>query len=305
MQSFFTSPVIALTIHDTAANEAEPTATFAVSVSEASRSDIVVEYVTHEGAATAGRDYVASSGTLTIPAGALSGQITIPIIDDDDFDEGIESFSVELRNPVRAVLADAQGVGVIQENDLVDMTIADTAAEEGDGMMTFTVRLSQASRSEVSVDYSTQDGTARAGSEYSATCGTLTIPAGDSSGTIVVDMLDDQFDEQEKTFTVDLSNPVNAALADPQAVGTIRDDDAPPTIAIQDVAMTESNDAMTFTVNLSTVSLLDVLVDYTTRDVTATARRDYTPTSGTVFIRPGRPLASSWWTCSMTPERTG
>lgn len=292
VQSFFKPPVITLTIHDTVANEAEKTATFTVSLSEVSRSAILVDYITHEGTATAESDYITTSGTVTIPKGAIEGSFTIPIIDDDLFDEGPETFSIELSNPVRAVLADYQGIGIIQENDLVEMTIEDTAAEEGDGFLEFTVSLSQASRLDVSGDYSTNDGTATADSEYTATSGTLTIPAGDLSATIVVDIIDDKLDEQDKTFTVHLSNPVNAAITDNQAVGTIIDNDAPPTISIHDVIMDEKADTMTFTVTLSAVSMLDVMVDYTTRDDTATAHNDYTATSGTVFIPAGAPFGA-------------
>ena len=52
----------------------------------------------------------------------------------------------------------------------------------------------------VSVDYSTVDDTALAGSDYTATTDTLTIPAGKTSGTILVPILSDAVEEPDETF---------------------------------------------------------------------------------------------------------
>ena len=71
----------------------------------------------------------------------------------------------------------------------------------------FTVSLSQASPSAVSVDFTTADGTALAGSDYTATCGTLTFAPGETTRTILVPTLDDAVAEPTETFTVNLSNP--------------------------------------------------------------------------------------------------
>ena len=81
----------------------------------------------------------------------------------------------------------------------------------------------------VDVDYVTSDGTAIAGSDYTATSGTLTIISGTSSGTINVPITGDTTIEGDKTFTLTLSNPANATLGSPaMATGTITNDDTRP-----------------------------------------------------------------------------
>ena len=67
-------------------------------------------------------------------------------------------------------------------------------------------------RTAVSVDYATQDGTAIAGQDYTATSGTLTFQPGEKLSFINVPILDDAIYESNEFFKVVLSNPVNAVL---------------------------------------------------------------------------------------------
>ena len=85
-----------------------------------------------------------------------------------------------------------------------------------------------ASQSLTTIGYATADGTANAGSDYTATSGTLTISAGSSSGTIDVPVLDDSHDDAGETLTLTLSNPSSGTLTDGSATGTITNDDALP-----------------------------------------------------------------------------
>ena len=87
----------------------------------------------------------------------------------------------------------------------------------------FTVRLSVATGVPVLVNFRTVDGTARAGSDYVAKSGTLSIPAGATSGTITVMVKKDVLHEADEAFFVKLSAPVNGVLADDTGVGTIID----------------------------------------------------------------------------------
>jgi hypothetical protein len=124
----------------------------------------------------------------------------------------------------------------------VTITVADAEMVEGDdGVMnlTFTISLSSEAPGNVDVDVSTADGSATLGEDYTALVGTtLTVPAGDSSTTVDVAIVGDTLVEDDETFTLNLSNPANAALGDPSsATGTIIDDDAmssPPTLTDAD-----------------------------------------------------------------------
>ncbi len=118
----------------------------------------------------------------------------------------------------------------ITETDTPTLSLGDASANEDDGSVTFTVGLSTASSNEVTVAWATGDGTATAGSDYTAANGTLTFPAsGTTPQTVRVTIVNDPVDEENETFTVTLSNAQNATLAGGQptveATGTITDDD--------------------------------------------------------------------------------
>ena len=109
------------------------------------------------------------------------------------------------------------------------LSVADAEANEGqDAAITFAVTLSRPASATVTVDYATADGTATAGEDYTATSGTLTFAAGESSKTIAVPLLDDAIDEGRETFTLRLSNAQGARIADGEATGTIINSDKMP-----------------------------------------------------------------------------
>ena len=114
----------------------------------------------------------------------------------------------------------------------ISLSIADVSITEGNSgskSLTFTVRLSKTDRQRtISCAFSTADGTATAGSDYSPVSGTVSIAAGRSSTTVSVPITGDTTVELDETFSVNLSSPVNAVIADSQAIGTIVNDDAPP-----------------------------------------------------------------------------
>ena len=111
----------------------------------------------------------------------------------------------------------------------VGISVADARVEEGAGaVLEFAVTLSRAAAEQVTVDYATADGSARAGDDYRAASGTLTFAAGESSKTVEVAVLDDAHDEGEETMTLRLSNASEGQLADAEATGTIENTDPLP-----------------------------------------------------------------------------
>ena len=106
------------------------------------------------------------------------------------------------------------------------LSVADARAEEGvDETIDFVVSLDRAALGTITVDYTTRDGTATAGEDYTATSGTLTFEAGDRNKTIRVPLLDDAVDEGEEQFTLTLSNASGARIEDGVATGTIENSD--------------------------------------------------------------------------------
>lgn len=177
-----------------------------------------------------------------------------------------------------------------------DISIADVSVVEGTGGQSFAnfiVSLSSASPNTVTVDYTTQSGTAFANLDFVPATGTLTFLPGETEKTISVEVITDSIIEPNEIFAVRLSNAVNGTIIDALAGGTIIDDDAPlppVTISITDVTALEGDSGTTtfsFTVQLSRALTQDVTADYATVDGTAVAGTDYTTASGTLTFAPG------------------
>ena len=117
-----------------------------------------------------------------------------------------------------------------------------TTSNENPANLTATVTLSAVSSQTVTVGYATANGTATATADYTAVTGTLTFNPGDTTKTLNVAILADTIDEENETFTVALSSPTNAAVSTSSgtATMTITDDDAAPTISINDVTSAET-----------------------------------------------------------------
>ncbi|MGB2982393.1 MAG: Calx-beta domain-containing protein, partial [Candidatus Bipolaricaulia bacterium] len=261
------------------------TATFTVTLSNPSASTVTVDYVTSNGTAEQPGDYTLSSGTATFLPGETSKPVTVPTIE-DLIDEPQETFGLNLSNVANATIADPLGEGtILDDDDAPSISIDDVSVAEGD-TATFTVTLSNPSASTVTVDYGTSDGTASQPGDYTLSSGTVTFLPGETSKPVTVPTIEDLIDEPDETFAVNLSNASNATIADLLGEGTIVDDDAAPTISVDDVTVDEG-DTATFTVSLSSPSAFAVTVDYGTSDGTAAQPGDYSLSSGTVTFLPG------------------
>src|SRR6266550_2626957 len=288
-----------ISINDFSANEGDvgPTPfTFSVTLSNPSSQIVTVNYATADGSATvADNDYMAASGTVTFAPGTTSQTVTVVVNGDTTF-ETDETFTVELSSATGATIADGTGVGTIVNDDAPPtISIGDFAANEGNAgptTFTFTVSLSNVTAQTVSVHYATADGSATvADADYAAATGVVTFLPGQTSQTISVEVVGDTKFETDERFSVELDTPVNATIADGTGLGTILNDDAQPTISINDQSHAEGNagsTTFTFTVSLSNPSSLTITVDYATRDGSATvADADYVSAAGTVTFAPG------------------
>jgi chitinase len=215
-----------------------------VLIDSAAGVDTSVDYATSDGTATDGQDYTGQNGTATITAGSTSTTVDVPVLD-DTVHEGDETFSLDLSNPVNGQ-GSPSGTATISDDDgAPDVSISDANVVEGNSGtadLTFDVTLSNASSSDVSVDYATSDSTATVGSDYTAASGTLTIPAGDTSGTITVHAKGDTTYEPDETLTVTLSGLVGGgSITNDTATGTIRNDDKQPSTVSAKVTKTRKN----------------------------------------------------------------
>ncbi|HKQ52026.1 MAG TPA: Calx-beta domain-containing protein [Pyrinomonadaceae bacterium] len=206
------------------------TAAFTVTLSAASSQTVTVKYETANVSATAPADYTAlAPATLTFAPGQTSRTVNVTVRG-DTLDEANETFRLLLSNPTGATIVDGTGTGTITDNDAVP-TISITNAtvtepDTGSVNAVFTVTLSAPSARSISVKYQTADGTAAAGTDYTARALTaLNFSAGQTSKTITVSIKGDRAREANETFFVNLSAPVNATISDAQGLGTITNDD--------------------------------------------------------------------------------
>ena len=194
---------------------------FPVTLSAATGKDVTVTYSVG-GTAAAPGDYIdPETKSVVIDAGELTGSIVIQV-KGDVVDELDETVTVTLTGATNAVLhsteASLTGSGTINDDDAAKLSIGDATADEGD-KATFTITLSPISDRPVTVQWKTAadgdgDHPATSGTDYTAvsTAQTATIAAGASSVEVEVQTTEDSVDEEDETFLVTLSSPVNAAL---------------------------------------------------------------------------------------------
>jgi hypothetical protein len=166
-----------------------------------------------------------------------------------------------------------------------------TAVSEGNPL-TFTVTKTGTTASSYSVNYTTAtgSGTATPGTDYTATFGTLTFPAGSSTSLpITVPTLPDSVVESPETVLVTLSSPTGGAtITTSQGSGTINDVPPPPSFAISNATAVSEGNPLTFTVTKTGTTTSSYSVNYaTTTGGTATSGTDYTAMSGTLTFPAG------------------
>ena len=264
---------------------------FSVNTFVTSTQDITIYYETADDTATiADNDYQSANSSITIPAGQTTGTITIHVNGDTKLEDD-ETFFVNITSATNATIGDGQGVGSIDNDDsppsltISDITQMEPEPSPGLIQVFFTVTLSTVSAADVDVDFTTLENTATKDVDYQHTSGTLTIPAGSLSGTIPVTLIHDGLAEGDETYFVNLSNPVNATIADAQGEGTIVNRE--PYVHAGPFSANEGNNGtttFTFTIHNSFAYSLNTSFNYTTQNGSAVAPGDYTAQSGTLTI---------------------
>ena len=215
--------------------------TFEVTLDKAASGAFSVQYATGDQSATAGSDYVATSGTLNFAGTAGEVQSFTVTINGDTASEGDETFIITLSNlsgTTDAVIGDATATGTISNDDVVppNLSVVDVTVDEGDSgtrALTFVLQLDAPAPSGAAVQFVTVDGTASAGEDYQAASGTASFEPGASSAEVVITVNGDTAVEADETFTLQLSSPTNLALVSTSAVGTLRNDDFDAISSIQ------------------------------------------------------------------------
>ena len=251
---------------------------------------VLVTFSVTQGSALPGQDYrVQTEGLLRFPPGTRDQSIDIEIVD-DEIQEPNETFTIVLTNVENADLGLSTSTVTITDDDQASLSINDVRAKESSGEAVFTVSLSNTSSTESTVNYSTEDGTALAGLDYTPVEATLSFSANDANltRTIRVPLVDNNEDEPDETFVVRLSGVVGAVIADDEGIGTIEDDEPPITVNIYDGRAREDAGSLEMAARLSRASLQNtVTVRFSSSDRTATSSSDYTATTGLLIFERG------------------
>ena len=285
------APLPALSVNDvtvTEGNSGTSLATFTVSLSAASASAVSFDVFTSNNTAASGSDYAGLNlPAQSIPAGSTSKIFSVTINGDTTL-EANETFFFNVSSVVGATVADSQGLGTINNDDvaaLPALSINDVTVNEGNSgtsIATFTVSLSAVPAGTVSFDIATANGTATAGSDFIALALTgQSIAAGVTSKNFSVIINGDTTSEPNETFTLNASNVSGATVADGSGLGTINNDDggALPTLTVANASVTEGNagsKTLSFVVSLSAPAATPVVFYANTSDGTASAGSDYT-----------------------------
>ena len=255
-------------------------------------------------------DYTPASGTLNwADYDTANKTFSVPIVNDAVF-EGPENFSATLSNPscggVAIGVPGTETVTIIDGQTQPTLSINNVSQAEGNAgssNFVFTVTLSGQSAQTVTVNYATANGTATAGSDYTATSGTLTFNPGVTSLPISVAVSGDTAFEGNETFTVNLSTASNATISNATGTGTITNDDG----AVIDLSMTKNAGPGPFFTG-QTVNYTLTVSNAGPNTATAATVTDVLP-AGTTFVSAtpsqGTCTAAATVTCSLGALNNG
>jgi hypothetical protein len=206
-----------------------------ITLSAASTQTVSVHVTTSGGTAVSGTDYQPLMGTVYFSPGVTSQTVTVHTLDDNKTGEtSPETVGLTLMSPSGATLGaqSSTTLNITEDDDgpWVQFAAASYSATEGQqGPATITVTLSPSSTGTVTVQYATSDGSGHAGTDYTATSGTLTFAPGVASQSFTVPVLDDYLSGEttQETVNLSLANPTGASLGTPKTATLNIGEDAP------------------------------------------------------------------------------
>lgn len=277
--------------------EDDGTDTIYIELNHVLDGDVTVDYAVTGGTATgSGDDYTLASGTATILGGDTETYIVINLVDDADL-ELTETVEITISNPSSGISLGSQTLHTysINDNDASrNIQFTGTSASGAESVASYNIQLeldAVDATNPTTVDYAVTSGSATgSGIDFTLASGTATIPAGDSTTTIALSLVDDSLDEDDETLVVTLTNPSNANVGSNSAFTyTIQDNDNAPTVAFTQSNSAENENAGTvnLTVSLSAASSKFVTVTYSLGSGTAALGVDFNMSGSSLSFAPG------------------
>ena len=267
--------------------------------------EVTVDYSTSDDTATAGEDYTATSGTLTFADGDATAQtFSIPIINNPGFEDP-ETLFLDLSNATNGAVLGALSSAVLTITDAdpgtLQFSMSNYSVYEDAVIPTkITVERVNGFTGDVSVDYTTINGTATAGEDYTTTSGTFYFADGGvTTQTFGIPIINNPGFEGDETVTLSLSNATGGAVLGTDAALTIIDFDVAPnpgTLQFSAPTYTVAENGLTASITVTRVggSLGEASVDYVITDGSANSGSDYTAVNGTVTFAAGDAATKSF-----------
>lgn len=230
---------------------------------------------------------VSGSGSTHNDYFTIKGNQLVTVMDINYEETPTLTFRVEVEDAAGDTFAQSFTLVVTDVDDMPTLSITNMTVSEAAGTAELTVSVSGDNFDTATVAYATENGTAVAGEDYTATSGDLTWDKGNTDNQVIkIPLIDNELDQPDRTFVVTLSNAENATISSGSATITLTDDDNAPTLSVADLTVSEAvtGGKATITVQMTGASSQEVSVDYTTAPGTATAGTggDYITTNGTL-----------------------
>jgi hypothetical protein len=208
-------------------NSGTTQATLVVALSGPTSQSVSFSFTTSNGTATAGSDYIATSGALTFAPGEVEKPVVV-LVNGDTVDEVQETLFLDISNVQNATVNSSRGTGFIVDDDGPTISVNDVSVTEGDSgtkAATFTLTLSGPSVEAIAVRVITTPGTATASSDYNSINLVVIFQPGTVTRTFDVGIIGDTNPESSETFLVNIIEAFGTTIADGEGVGTILDDE--------------------------------------------------------------------------------
>lgn len=262
--------------------------------------EVSVDFSSSDSTAIADEDYESTLQSLTFADGEIVKTVTVNTTDDSVY-EGDETFNVTLSSVVGSELGNqsTSTVTIVEDDEVplagvIQFSGASYSVDENAGSVLLTITRTNGSSGDVSVELTTQDGTASSNEKYQTFIDVLTFLDGETSQTVSIEIYDDAVYQGNETFNVVLFNLVgDASLGNPStATVTIVEDEPVPVAGVlqfsgDSYSVNEGDSSVTITVQRTDGSYGDVSVDYSIVDGSAVNGNDYLSIDATLYFADG------------------
>ena len=276
-------------------------------LSGATDEDVTFSYALSDGTATKVSDYtepVQTQRSVTISEGNLTESISIEITNDEIIEPN-ENFTLTLSSLSGAVFPSSnplsQEITIVDDDSIsLSLTTSDFLVDEDVGASGFVVNveLTEASNLDITFEYALTNGTAIKGADFvEPTNRIVTIPAGNTSGSFSIRILNDLVVEGRETFSFTLSNVTGVVFADDlttisETITILDDETSTIEVTTTNFIVAEEEENFIVNVELAEASYKDIKINYSTTDISADKGEDYTDSSGTLTILAGATTGS-------------